>query len=417
MYGADRGHRPDGVAAAGPRRPDHPDAIGVADPRRARCASTESVDDRPGVGELVYTGPNVMLGYAEAAGRPRARPRRSTSCAPATSPARSTASSRSSADATGTRQGLRPAPRPRPPSSAACAPTSTARRAVVADRPRRPRLRSRPGAAARARAALVDRPLRRTPRTRCGSPSCRRCRSPSSGKADYAALVARCATLVDAAGARRTAHRPPRRHRPRRRTSACSAAPTPPTRDSLRRPRRRLAVLRRARDPARRPLPGGLPAGLAHPQHRRARAPRGGRRRPPAPTRGRGRRRATRLDTTVALRALAILFVVASHVDLRRPRGRRPPAPRRSPASTSRASSSPRRRRPHPAAARPRRPRPARRPRRCCGSARVALVLGSYDLTTVLFVREVGQRLGVGRPVAALVPRVARVAHRSPPWP
>ena len=42
---------------------DHPAAIGVAVPGGRLCLD-EAVDDRPGVGELVYAGPNVMLGYA-----------------------------------------------------------------------------------------------------------------------------------------------------------------------------------------------------------------------------------------------------------------------------------------------------------------------------------------------------------------
>lgn len=44
---------------------DHPGAIGVAIPG-GELRLDETVDDRAGVGELVYTGPNVMLGYAEA---------------------------------------------------------------------------------------------------------------------------------------------------------------------------------------------------------------------------------------------------------------------------------------------------------------------------------------------------------------
>lgn len=43
---------------------EHPGAIGVAIPG-GRLRLDESVDDRPGIGELVYSGPNVMLGYAE----------------------------------------------------------------------------------------------------------------------------------------------------------------------------------------------------------------------------------------------------------------------------------------------------------------------------------------------------------------
>ncbi len=44
---------------------DHPSAIGVAIPG-GELRLDETVDERPGIGELVYTGPNVMLGYAEA---------------------------------------------------------------------------------------------------------------------------------------------------------------------------------------------------------------------------------------------------------------------------------------------------------------------------------------------------------------
>ncbi len=42
---------------------DHPAAIGIVIPG-GRLHLDESVDERPGVGELVYAGPNVMLGYA-----------------------------------------------------------------------------------------------------------------------------------------------------------------------------------------------------------------------------------------------------------------------------------------------------------------------------------------------------------------
>lgn len=55
---------------------DHPAAIGRAVPG-GHLRLDEDADDRPGVGELVYTGPNVMLGYA---GRPAdlALPRQTT---------------------------------------------------------------------------------------------------------------------------------------------------------------------------------------------------------------------------------------------------------------------------------------------------------------------------------------------------
>lgn len=42
---------------------DHPAAIGIAVPG-GQLRLDYAVDDRPGVGELVYAGPNVMLGYA-----------------------------------------------------------------------------------------------------------------------------------------------------------------------------------------------------------------------------------------------------------------------------------------------------------------------------------------------------------------
>ncbi len=43
---------------------DHPSAIGIAVPG-GHLRLDETADERPGVGELVYSGPNVMLGYAE----------------------------------------------------------------------------------------------------------------------------------------------------------------------------------------------------------------------------------------------------------------------------------------------------------------------------------------------------------------
>ena len=98
MYGATEATARMSVLPAGPRRSRR---------RRrsaARCrAPASSLRSRTwtassGVGELVFTGPNVMLGYADVAGRPGARRAVDASCAPATSPAaRPTGSGRSSA--------------------------------------------------------------------------------------------------------------------------------------------------------------------------------------------------------------------------------------------------------------------------------------------------------------------------------
>ena len=95
--------------AAGGARVDRPAAAGhVLRPRR------RSTDRGDGVGELVFTGPNVMLGLRHDAGRPRRRAAPSTSCAPATSPASApTGCGRSSAGATGSPRSAGCA-RPRP---------------------------------------------------------------------------------------------------------------------------------------------------------------------------------------------------------------------------------------------------------------------------------------------------------------
>ena len=76
-------------AGPGRRRGPTPSASRspVALPARARSTARAL---KAGVGELVYTGPNVMMGYAARPRRPGARPRARPSCAPATSPGRPT---------------------------------------------------------------------------------------------------------------------------------------------------------------------------------------------------------------------------------------------------------------------------------------------------------------------------------------
>ena len=279
---------------------DHPASIGVAVPG-GRLRLDESVDDRPGVGELVYSGPNVMLGYATSPAdlargrehgraahrRPGPRGRRPVRGGRATQPQR---------------QGLRAADRPRRRRAAAPHRGRPAR-PCGGHRPSRPR-RSSPAvaAAARARALVADR-LRRAP-----------ARGPGHGARPGAADGHRQDRLRRAAVAGRPrggAGGPHRRLGARATSSGSSAAPTPRDGDSfvdlggdslsyvelatrLVRPLPATAC-RPAGTPAASPSSSGWP--------RRARPER-------------ARRRWARLDTTVALRALAILFVVASHVDL-----------------------------------------------------------------------------------------------------
>ena len=98
-----------------PDRADaHPEAVGIPIPGGSfRLEPVDEVDE-PGVGELVYAGPNVMQGYAVSAADLARGSGAAPSCAPATWPARSTASGRSS-DAAAGREAVRAPDRPRPP--------------------------------------------------------------------------------------------------------------------------------------------------------------------------------------------------------------------------------------------------------------------------------------------------------------
>ncbi len=184
---ADRGHRPDRLPAAGDGgRAPYVD-------RRSRCRAVSSGSTRcpssidPDVGELVYTGPNVMMGYAEHVD--------DLARGPETPELRTGDLARQADDGlfeiTGRleplRQGLRSAGRPRPAGAAA-------RR----DRVRRPAWSPIDETSARVRhpASAAD------AESASRSPGSRRCRlgpsapigwrasrGPSAGKCDYAALA------------------------------------------------------------------------------------------------------------------------------------------------------------------------------------------------------------------------------------
>ena len=393
---------------------DHPDSIGVAIPG-GHLRLDESVDDRPGVGELVYTGPNVMLGYAEepadlalpprddraAHRRPRPRARR---------PLRggrddATAGARSSACASTST----------PSSSGLRADVDRHARVVATGRAVHAFVTSGRGSAA-ARALVAD---------RCGVPphAVRVTVVPqvpltSSGKPDYAAL-GELATQVERERARRADGRADR-HARTVRADVVRVLGRPDATDAdsfVSLGGDSLSYVELATRLADH-FPRRAARRVARARHRRARAPRGDRRRPA------GRRRTT---GTSRRRPPAAPHDVPRHDGRaagardpahrrqprrpRRPRGRRPPAPRARRLQLRALPALRARRRPHPAAARPRRPGPARRTGGAVGRRRRARARQLRPHHRPVRPRG-GQRLGVGRPVAAVVPRVARVAHR-----
>ena len=282
---------------------DRPDAIGVAipgghaAPRRGRRRET-------GVGELVYSGPNVMLGYAEApADLALGRVVDELRTGDLARQARRALRGRRPAQPL--RQGLRPAARPRRASSAASRPRSTG--APVSSPPTAPSTSSSRAVAAARPPARSRRATAAYPPMPCASPSCRRCRSTAAASS----TTPRCARHAGRAGRGHDDGR--RRARSARRLRARARPP--------RRPRRRLVRRRSAAtrcptssSPPGSPTPARRPAGrLAHPRiassSASARAP------SPRPA-GAAATLGAGLDTTVGLRALAIFFVVASHVDL-----------------------------------------------------------------------------------------------------
>ena len=264
----DRGHRPDGLPArrssppAGRRR--------SASPIPGGSLRIEPVAEatEPGVGELVYEGPNVMLGYAESAGRPGRGPhrRRAPDRRPGADLRRPGRDRRAPQPS---RQGVRPAARPGPgrghrhrpgPAHARCG----AWRSTTCCTRSRPG-RGRPTAVHAELAELCGLPRLGGP----GPHAWPSCRAPPPASPTTRRWSGRPGWSRAAPAARRRAGRTghgvvaARRVRP-------GAGPSRRRRGrQLRRPRRRLAVLRRAGHPAR-PPDGPTAAGLAHPDHRGA---------------------------------------------------------------------------------------------------------------------------------------------------
>ena len=237
---------------------ERPEAIGVPIPGGAFRLDGVGAD---GVGELVYSGPNVMMGYAERAGRPRPRRRahRAAHRRPGPPGRRRPVGDRGPARPA--RQAVRPAPRPRPG--------------------RAPARRARPAGA---------RPGARRPAVGVHRPAARRRAHPPRASLDghRAARLARVRVVRldelprDVVGQARLRRAAPQ-HAGRTRADEPSA-PAPATADGirdlyavllgrpdatirrqLRRPRRRLAVLRRGLDAAG-PGPRHAAARLAAPR-------------------------------------------------------------------------------------------------------------------------------------------------------
>ena len=144
-----------------------PEAIGIPIPGGSFRLDPVAECAEPGVGELVYTGPNVMLGLRRVA-RPTSAPGRTRrpSCAPATSPGSRRRPVRDRRPAQPAREAVRPAHRPRPRRAARC---RRRRRRCGAWSPTTCCTPSPPGAAARGPAARPDRGAARPARhARCG---------------------------------------------------------------------------------------------------------------------------------------------------------------------------------------------------------------------------------------------------------
>ncbi|MFC7727172.1 AMP-binding protein [Nocardioides sp. GCM10028917] len=370
---------------------DHADSIGVAIPG-GHLYLDESVDDRPGVGELVYSGPSVMLGYAEEPAD-LALPRvttelRTGDLAREHDGLFSVVGRRNRwgkvfglrIDLDAVEQGLR-------------ADVDRHARVVATGRAVHAFLTSGRGSAA-ARTLVAD---------RCGVPphAVRVTVVPqvpltSSGKPDYAALGALATQVEREEGT--TATSASGRHPRTVRADVVRVLGRPDATDAdsfVSLGGDSLSYVELATRLADH-FPHGLPAGwhvrgigelerlaaeadVAPDVERTSGAPTGT---------GRRRRRTTYLDTTVALRALAIVLIVASHVDLVGLEGGAHLLLALAGFNFARFQLS------APGGAR------TRLRHGLAGLAQlvvpavlwvggVALVLGSYDLTTVLFVREI----------------------------
>ena len=389
-----------------------PPDLGRGPPRRrsasrspaGTCALDGAVDDRPGVGELVYSGPNVMLGYAEDARRPGPRPRRRRAAHRRPRPRTRRRPLRGGRAAQPLRQGLRPADRPRRASSTTCAPSVDRHCAGGDDEPvvargRRPRRGAPPPRAGRGRCGVPPHAVRVTavpqvPRLASASPTTPRSgelgrTGRAGGRAGGTASRGRTARPDLRADCRPRA-RPTRRHATPTRSSASAATRCPTSSSSI-----RLRPLPRAACP-----PAGTSRRSASSALRRRESARHRRRRAGAA--------GARVDTSVALRALAIVLIVGSHVGPVRPRAAAPTCCSRVAGLQLRALPALRAgRRPHPAA------RPAAAlaqlvvpacvwvgAAHCCSAA-------TASRTCCCSTRG---RTGAGTTSGTVVPRVARAA-------
>ena len=233
----------------------------------------------PGVGELVYAGPNVMLGYAEQRGRPGAAGRELTELRTGDLARERRRPLRGRRAPRPARQAVRAAARPRPGRAARLGTRARPRSGAWSSTTLLHAFTTRPRATGRLRDRIVA-AGGLPPTARSGSP--RSTRSPHRERqADLAALdrQARLGAPVERGRrARATAGRSPPRAGARRLRPRARPARRRPRRQ-LRRPRRRLALLRRARHPAGRPgsatcRPTGTPAPSTSSSRPADRAPR-----------------------------------------------------------------------------------------------------------------------------------------------
>ena len=224
-----RPRRPPGWPGCRPSWPTpHPGSIGIPVPGGSFRHRPGAGGRRPGVGELVYSGPNVMLGYATSAGRPRPRPRADRAPHRRPRPRGRRPGRGGRAAAAGT------------PSCSGCGSTSTtssgwwpsspAARGALRGRRRRRSTRSTPGRARVDRLAAVVAACSGLPTSAIRVTRLDALPRTVTGKPDLAALAEHARLLDD----------PPRRRHPARSsrppattTPSSSGGPTSPTTDSF----------------------------------------------------------------------------------------------------------------------------------------------------------------------------------------